>query len=56
MTAMAGPVQMLFGLLTALCGIVVFGYYASKKCDPLRAGYITNPNQVCRPIYFMMLY
>ena len=34
-------------LLCIACGTVIFGFYALKGCDPYKAGYITNINQVC---------
>ncbi|CAH1796926.1 unnamed protein product [Owenia fusiformis] len=38
--------------LTCLAGLVIFAYYANKGCDPIGAGYITNPNQLLP--YFVM--
>ncbi len=35
--------------LTTLCclaGLVMFSYYASLGCDPHKAGYVNNANQV----------
>ena len=37
-------------LLVGICiatGVVVYAYYAIGGCDPLKAGYIDNINQVC---------
>ena len=40
------PLQYLVGIMAILCGVVAFGYYELKGCDPYKAGYITNMNQV----------
>ena len=32
--------------LATLTGLVVYSYYATVKCDPLDAGYISSSNQV----------
>ena len=40
------PAFIIMSFLTCLTGLVVFTYYEQKGCDPLRAGYISNPNQV----------
>ena len=40
------PGQVVLGVLTSMAGIVVFGYYAKKGCDPLSQRVIRNPNQV----------
>ena len=40
------PGQVVLGVLTSMAGIVVFGYYAKKGCDPLSQRVIKNPNQV----------
>ena len=34
--------------LAALSGLSIFAFYASIGCDPLRAGFLGNPNQVGR--------
>ena len=41
------PALTIMFVLTCLTGLVVFAYYHKEGCDPLRAGYITNSNQVC---------
>ena len=41
------PGSILLSSLSCACGFVVFAYYANLGCDPLEAGYIENPNQVC---------
>ena len=40
------PGSILLKTMACLCGLVTFAYYTDKGCDPLGAGYITNPNQV----------
>ena len=40
------PAFLVMFLLTGFTGLVVFAYYHTKGCDPLRAGYISNSNQV----------
>ena len=40
------PTFLVMFLLTGFTGLVVFTYYHTKGCDPLRAGYISNSNQV----------
>ena len=40
------PGLMFFMTITALSGMAIYAYYASVGCDPLEAGYISNPNQV----------
>ena len=40
------PGFVLIGFLSCLCGVVAFAYYAKEGCDPMTAGYISNPNQV----------
>ena len=46
MVLMAAPLQALVGIMAVLCGVVMYGYYALEGCDPFRAGYIKNTNQV----------
>ena len=46
MMAISGPLQVALSLLVILSGIITFGFYAINKCDPIRAGFIKNPNQV----------
>ncbi|CAH1799507.1 unnamed protein product [Owenia fusiformis] len=46
------PFMALIWSVTCLAGIVMFSYYADKGCDPLRAGYVKNPNQLIA--YFML--
>ncbi|XP_013387135.1 sodium-coupled monocarboxylate transporter 2-like [Lingula anatina] len=38
--------------LVSLTGLVIFAYYSSKQCDPLRANYLKNINQIV-PYYLM---
>ena len=33
-------------ILASAVGLVVYAYYRQKGCDPIRADYITSPNQV----------
>ena len=40
------PALTLMFVLTCLLGFVVFAYYHTKGCDPLRSGKISNSNQV----------
>lgn len=32
--------------LSSLLGVVIYGYYAPMKCDPLKSGRVTDPNQL----------
>ncbi len=41
-----GPFFVTFQTLACATGIVAFAFYAKKGCDPLRAKYISNANQV----------
>ena len=47
------PGQVVLGVLTSMAGIVVFGYYAKKGCDPLSQRVIKNPNQVSFCMYYI---
>ncbi len=40
------PVSILLSILSFLVGWVMFAYNTDSGCDPLAAGYISNPNQV----------
>ena len=42
------PGLIVVNVLAALVGLVVYAHYAINKCDPLKARYIRNPNQVRR--------
>jgi len=33
-------------ILASAVGLVVYAYYQQKGCDPIRADYISSPNQV----------
>lgn len=46
------PGLLVINALTGLVGLVVYAHYASVKCDPLRAGYISNSNQLL-PYYMV---
>ena len=46
-----GPFFGTFQTLACGVGIVAFAYYAKKGCDPLRAGYIGNANQVNHDLF-----
>ena len=37
----------LFGTLVCFCGLVLYAFYETQGCDPLRASFIANSNQVC---------
>ena len=41
------PGLWLMKVMTSLCGVTVFVYYASRGCDPKAGGQITSYNQVC---------
>src|SRR6218665_3458362 len=32
--------------LCSLLGVIMYGYYAPMKCDPLKSGRVSDPNQV----------
>lgn len=40
------PALIAFNVLTTYSGLVVYTFYAKKRCDPLRAKYIQSPNQI----------
>lgn len=40
------PITVMTSSIPFACGMAVFGFYAKEGCDPLRAGQISNPNQV----------
>ena len=40
------PGTILLGTLACMVGWAIFAYYADIGCDPLKAGYISNTNQV----------
>ena len=40
------PGMLVINALAGLVGLVVYAHYASVNCDPLRAGFIANSNQV----------
>ena len=46
MLLLAQPMQTALCGLAIMCGIVAFAYYAKSGCDPFKAGYISNLNQV----------
>ena len=37
----------ILALLCCAAGIVMYGYYLQIGCDPLEAGQLYSPNQVC---------
>ena len=43
---MNGPFFALFTALAIGAGMVAFAYYTQRGCDPAKAGYISNNNQV----------
>ena len=43
---MNGPLFALFTTLAIGAGMVAFAYYTQRGCDPAKAGYISNNNQV----------
>ena len=43
---MNAPGLALFSTLATMAGMVMFGYYYVRRCDPLAAGYLDNSNQV----------
>ncbi|KAI0210157.1 Sodium-coupled monocarboxylate transporter 1 [Lamellibrachia satsuma] len=46
------PGLLIINALAGLVGLVVYAHYAAVNCDPLRAGYITNSNQLL-PYYMV---
>ena len=48
------PGFLLIGPLSCFGGVVIYAYYHSIHCDPVRAGYLTNVNQV-RPTFYSVL-
>ena len=52
MLLMAQPLQTAICGLAIMCGIVAFAYYAKAGCDPFKAGYISNLNQVSLIVYW----
>ena len=40
------PGGFILGTLACMVGWAIFAYYTDIGCDPLKAGYISNPNQV----------
>ena len=38
--------SLLLEILSALVGLAMFAYFTDVGCDPLKGGYISNPNQV----------
>lgn len=43
---LAGPLYALTTGLAIFQGLLAFAYFKTKRCDPLEAGIISNPNQV----------
>ena len=43
---LSAPVSVVLGSLATLVGFSMFAYFAYAGCDPLKAGYVSNPNQV----------
>jgi len=46
------PGLIFFEIICTLSGMVIYAYYASVKCDPLAAGYVSNSNQLIA--YYVM--
>ena len=46
------PLTIFYGVLLFLMGTVMYAYFASEQCDPLKAGFVSNGNQVTP--YFVM--
>ena len=42
-----GVLFAVFHTLSCVVGLVLFGYYNRKGCDPISTGHINNMNQVC---------
>ena len=40
------PGTVILTSVSCFCGLIVFAYYTQIGCDPLKAGQISNPNQV----------
>ncbi|XP_013413179.1 sodium-coupled monocarboxylate transporter 2-like isoform X1 [Lingula anatina] len=51
-TLMNAPIITIIWSLTCMVGMTMFAYYSQKGCDPLAAGYVSNPNQLI--MYFLM--
>ena len=43
---LTGPLFGILALLSVGAGMVAFAYYQQRECDPIRANYLTNSNQV----------
>ncbi|XP_029636950.1 sodium-dependent multivitamin transporter-like isoform X2 [Octopus sinensis] len=52
---LAGPFYALTTGLAIFQGLLAFAYFKTKRCDPLEAGIISNPNQIM-PYYMLMLF
>ena len=58
MVFIGGVLQCVVMMLAVICGSIIFGFYALRGCDPYKAGYMTNVNQVGiiffhNPTFFM---
>jgi len=40
------PLQVIYGTLLALVGLLIYANFAIEQCDPYLSGAITNNNQV----------
>ena len=51
-----GPGNILIAILVVTMGWTIFAYFADIGCDPLKAGYISNTNQVtCVSNYYRIV-
>ena len=55
-TFLTVPGNLILGTLSCLAGWAIFAYYTEKGCDPLKAGYISNANQVKLLFHSEMLF
>ncbi|GFO44793.1 sodium-coupled monocarboxylate transporter 1 [Plakobranchus ocellatus] len=46
------PFHIIYGCISTLVGLSIYAYYSYRKCDPLKAGLITNKNQLAP--YFVL--
>lgn len=46
------PLTLFYGILLFLMGTAMYAYFASEQCDPLKAGFVSNGNQVAP--YFVL--
>ncbi|GAB1599095.1 sodium-dependent multivitamin transporter-like isoform X1 [Argonauta hians] len=52
---LAGPFYALTTGLAIFQGLLAYTYFKTKRCDPIEAGMISNPNQIM-PFYMLLLF